>query len=64
MPSVILYCQHADCGKPFPNIHGYVPPLCPACTRPAKWHTTPLVEFALKLTRDDRAFLKALKIAP
>lgn len=62
----ILYCRHDTCGKPYESVGGLIPPICPACSRVAAWATDPDVAKipGFPLTRNDKQFLKSLRIDP
>lgn len=61
-----IWCGHEDCGKPFESDTEERPAICPVCRRPEAWTTdpgpAPVDEVRLKLTRDDRDFLRELRI--
>jgi len=59
MATTLLYCGHVTCGVAF-GTTGEVPTTCPACRRATTWKTAPP---ELALTREDRQFLKSIKVA-
>lgn len=63
MASLILFC--ALCGKGVASL-GEIPQPCPSCLKFTKWSTLPPnhAEQSLKLTQNDRRFLKKINIDP
>lgn len=63
-----IWCRHEDCQEPFESIAGYRPALCDKCHRVAAWATEQGVgligAIGFTLTRNDRRFLKSLRIDP
>lgn len=66
MAVVILYCRLCDAG--YQSV-GDLPVRCPTCGLPTRWGTSPpwTVDpptLMLKLSRDDRRFLRTIGIDP
>jgi hypothetical protein len=69
----IFYCRWDGCGRAIVRPAGEQPAVCPYCARDARWITEPptrattvTVESApetLRLTFNDRQFLRSLRIA-
>lgn len=64
MASTVLYCKR--CGVGYGSL-GEVPRVCPSCEKETSWSTAPIGDKPTKpfvLTRNDRVFLKSLRIQP
>lgn len=61
-----LYCRFADCGYAYKR-GGLIPEMCPSCERRTTWTTAPAIferRTELKLSENDRIFLRRTKILP
>ena len=68
LAGVILYCRR--CHQAYGSA-GELPVVCPSCQQPTRWGTSPPHSQApaadrppLRFTRDDVAFLRAMRIDP
>lgn len=55
-----LYCVNGNCTYHFTSTAGAQPDTCARCRQPAHWSTDPR---ELKLTFNDKLFLKSIHIA-
>lgn len=69
----LLYCRHVDCREAYVSDAGKVPAICPACTRPSSWTTTPPIVIVpiyadpttvYTVSMNDARFLRSLRIDP
>jgi hypothetical protein len=62
---VILYCRRPECETGYASL-GEIQAVRPACGQPTRWGTSPprAVVPGLRLTVQDRRWLREIKIAP
>jgi hypothetical protein len=43
---------------------GELPPVCPECNAPAHWITEPAETWPFRLSRNDKQFLRSIRVEP